>query len=250
MTGRLAIILTMIAIAIGATSAAAETRTVDVTVTYRERIALPPDAELEMEIADISLADAPSKSMIYSRIPIERVPVTVRLGVEDDRIDERHTYSVRGRIYSGDTVIFRSDTVTPVFTRGAPDEVTLLLVQAAQPPASNPIAGVNWMMFEQGGRMFVGEDPPTIVFDTDGTFGLYGGCNRFTGKATIGDGTIDFPDAFAGTRKACVPPRSDLESAVLQAIASTTGYVRNGDLMTFTNAAGVSVLRFRNQNQP
>jgi putative lipoprotein len=239
-----------VALAISTTAALAETRTVDVTVTYRERIALPPDAELELEIADISRADAPSVTLVYSRMSIQRVPMTVTLGTEEDQLDERFTYSVRGRIYSGDTVIFRSDTVTPVFTRDAPDEVTLVLIQGEQPQASNPIAGINWMMFETGGRMFVGDDAPTLVFDTDGSFALYGGCNRFVGKATIGDGTIEFPEAFAGTRMACVPAREGLERSVLNAISNTTGYVRSGDLLTFINEAGVSVLRFRNQNQP
>ena len=228
-----------------ATSGIAQTRTVDVTVTYRERVALPPDAEIELEIADISRADAPSQQVVYQRTPIQGVPTTFRLAVEEDQIDERFTYSVRGQIYSGDTVIFRSDTVTPVLTRGAPDQVELVLIQAAAVPAGNSISGVNWTVFEIGGRAFIGEDPPTIAFDADGNFGLYGGCNRFTGTATIGDGTISFPEAFAGTRRACAPPRDSLEQSMLEVTKNATGYVRNDDLLTLTNAAGVPLARFR-----
>jgi putative lipoprotein len=113
-----------------ASSAMSETRYVDVTVSYRERVALPPDAKLQVEIQDVSRADAPAKVMDYQRVAISRVPITVRLGVDEALIEERNSYSVRGKIYSADKVLFRSTTATPVLTRGAPNVVDLRLVQA------------------------------------------------------------------------------------------------------------------------
>lgn len=227
-----------------AVPAAAETIYTEVTVTYRERIALPPDAELELSIQDVSRADAPAKTITFARIPIQRVPVTVRLGVDEAQIDERLSYTVRGQIYSGDEVLFRSTTATPVFTRGAGDEVDLLLEAAAPPAQAAGIAGVEWRMSELGGRLYVADDPPTLVFEENGTFALYGGCNRFTGKAELGDGTIDFPDVFAGTKRLCAEQRMKLEQDMLSMVAQATGYVRNGSLLTLTNEAGVSIARF------
>jgi putative lipoprotein len=229
--------------AVFASSAMSETRYVDVTVSYRERIALPPDAELLVEIQDISRADAPATLLSDQRIPVSRVPITVRLGVDNAIIDERHSYSVRGAIYSADKILFRSTSVTPVLTRGAPGAVDLRLVAGSV--AGNPLAGVEWEIFELGGRMLTIEDRPTIAFDSDGHFGLYGGCNRFTGKATIDAGSIAFPERIAGTRQACAEVRANLEKDVLDALAASSGYVRNGALLSLTNSNGITLVRFR-----
>lgn len=37
--------------------------TVSGSIAYRERIALPPDAQIEVRVDDVSLADAPSKTV-------------------------------------------------------------------------------------------------------------------------------------------------------------------------------------------
>ena len=230
-------------------SAMSETRFVDVTVSYRERVALPPDAELQVEIQDVTRADAPARIMDHRRVAISRVPTTVRLGVDEALIEERFSYSVRGEIYSANKVLFRSTRATPVLTRGAPDAVDLRLVQADSASTGsvpgNPLAGVEWEVFELGGRMLILDDLPTIAFDSDGRFGLYGGCNRFTGKARIGDGAIDFLPQMAGTTMACPKVRTKLENDVLGAFAASSGYVRNGALLSLTNSNGVTVVRLR-----
>jgi hypothetical protein len=89
------------------------------------------------------------------------------------------------------------------------------------------------------------EDRPTIAFDRDGRFGLYGGCNRFTGKATIDERTIVFPQKMAGTREACAAIRAKLEKDVLDALSASSGYVRNGALLSLTNSNGITLVRFK-----
>jgi putative lipoprotein len=246
---QLMIILAALVVVILGSSAMSETRYVDVTVSYRERIALPPDAELQVEIQDVSRADAPATVLDHQRVPVSRVPITVRLGVDDAIINEKHSYSARGAIFSAGKVLFRSTSVTPVLTRGAPDAVDLQLVAAGTPSTGsgpgNPLAGVEWEVFELGGRMLIVEDLPTIAFNSDGRFGLYGGCNRFTGTATIGEGTIVFPVKMAGTRRACSEVRAKLEKDVLDALAASSGFVRNGALLSLTNSNGVTLVRFK-----
>ena len=105
------------------------------------------------------------------------------------------------------------------------------------------IAGIPWQASEIGGRLLVVEDAPTLAFDAEGNFAMFGGCNRFTGTAEIGAGTISFPEAFAGTRRMCPEPRMTLEQNMVEAVGAATGYVRNGGLLSLTNEAGVTVLR-------
>ena len=110
-----------VAIMLTASSGAAETMHLKTTVTYRERIAVPPDAILEVELLDTSRADAPSVRMSSQRFRLKRVPRTVEIGYDTDLINERLTYTVAAKIISDGRVMFRSTTTTPVLTRGAPN---------------------------------------------------------------------------------------------------------------------------------
>ena len=64
--------------------ALAAPRTLTGTVTYRERIALPPGAVVEVSLLDVSLADAPSRTIARTRITARRqVPIPYRLRFND-----------------------------------------------------------------------------------------------------------------------------------------------------------------------
>ena len=50
--------------------------TVRGTITWRERIALPPGAVLEVELVDISRADAPAEPIAATRVEVQgQVPI-------------------------------------------------------------------------------------------------------------------------------------------------------------------------------
>ncbi len=227
----------------------ADTMHINTTVTYRERIALPPNAVLEVELLDTSRADAPSIRLSSQRFKLTGVPRTVEIAYDTDLIDERLTYTVAAKIVSENSVLFRSTTATPVLTRGAPNSAELVLEMMPQQVEGigedQSIFGTTWAVFEIAGRMVVAEDPPTLTLDQDGQFGLYAGCNRFTGSLDAGNGQFSMPDNFAGTMMACPEDRDRLERDTLEALAASTGYVRSGPNLALTNDAGVTVLRLR-----
>ena len=232
-----------------ASSGIAETMHLETTVTYRERIALPPDAILEVELLDTSLADAPSVRMSSQRFKLASVPRTVEIGYDTDLIDERFTYTVGAKIISNGRVLFRSTTASPVLTRDAPKVAELVLEMMPSQDVSDEtgqsIFGIAWGVNEIDGRMLVAEDPPTLSIDQDGNFGLYGGCNRFTGTLVAQDGVFRMPENFAGTMMACPEAREALERDTLQALAAATGYQRNGANLTLTNETGLALIKFR-----
>ncbi len=236
-----------------ASSGVAETMHVKTTVTYLERIALPPDAVLEVELLDTSLADAPSVRLSSQRFKLASVPRTVEIAYDTDLIDERHTYTVAARIISDDHVIFRSTTATSVLTRGAPDSAELVLEmmprRAGGNDADKSIYDTAWEIYEIAGRMLIAENPPSLTIDQDGQFGLYGGCNRFTGILDAANGEFSMPGNFAGTKMACPEDREKLEQDTIKALSAAVGYVTNGTNLALSNAAGVTVLRLRKMSE-
>ena len=100
------------------------------TVTYRERIALPPDAVVLVQLRDVSLMDVAAKLVSEQIIkPEHAVPIPFSLPYAAEDIDERMTYSVFASIRSGGRLLFISDRSYQVLTRGQSDHVELILVQ-------------------------------------------------------------------------------------------------------------------------
>lgn len=111
-------------------------RTVAVTgaIAYRERIALPPSAQIEIKLDDVSLADAPSRTMASQSFASEgkQVPFAFSLTVDRADIDPRHSYAVSARITDADgKLMFITDTRNSVtFGSGSTvDMGTLMLVK-------------------------------------------------------------------------------------------------------------------------
>jgi len=112
------------------------------TASYRERIALPPDAVFEATLEDVSRADAPAE--VIGSVRLEQpgqVPIRFEIPYDPARIDARHSYSVRARILDRDRLLFTTDRINPVLTRGHGTEVTLLLVRSGGDPRSSGPGG-------------------------------------------------------------------------------------------------------------
>lgn len=91
-------------------SGAAE-RTIVGEVTYRERIALPPNAVLSVELADVSLADAPATVIGQRKIvPAGQVPIRFEIGFDSKAIRPGRTYALQARITVDGRLMFITDT--------------------------------------------------------------------------------------------------------------------------------------------
>jgi copper homeostasis protein (lipoprotein) len=126
----------------GCTSASAVDSTVRGTATYLEKIGMPPGAVLEVALEDVSMADAPAATI--ARVRLENVgnpPYDFEIPYDAERIDERRTYNVRARLLVDGTLWFVTDTHTPVVTRGAGSEVSLIMrrVAGTDAPRSTPL---------------------------------------------------------------------------------------------------------------
>ena len=98
------------------------------TVAYRERIALTPGARLEVTLEDVSLADAPAKTV--AKLALEspgQPPIAFSLRYDDQQIDPARRYALRARIMEGEQLLFTTDTLVPVLTDEDEEELKLLL---------------------------------------------------------------------------------------------------------------------------
>jgi putative lipoprotein len=121
---------------VGSSPVAAQSLRVTGTVAYRERMALPPTAEIIVRLQDVSRMDAPAVVLAEQRIRADgrQVPFAFDLGVDPARIDPRMRYTVSARIVQGEELMFISDTAYPVLTQGQGAKVDLMLVRARPAP--------------------------------------------------------------------------------------------------------------------
>lgn len=104
------------------------------SITYRERMALPPTAQVEIQLADVSLMDAPSKTIAQQSFTADgrQVPFAFSLTVDQRKLDPRGRYSVSARISDGSgKLMFITDTHNGVTFDGRPriDLGTLVLIR-------------------------------------------------------------------------------------------------------------------------
>jgi putative lipoprotein len=101
------------------------------TVTYRQRIAMPPDAVLVVQLVDVSRADAAAEMLGEQRVGFEgrQVPIPFEIDYDPGRIDQRHRYTVQARILVGEELRFISSTAHPVITQGNPTSIDVVVTQ-------------------------------------------------------------------------------------------------------------------------
>lgn len=114
---------------------------------YVERIAAPPNARLEVVLEDISRQDVAAERL--GEMIVERAgqpPYQFRIQYDSEQIDPRHTYRVAARLYSGEKLLFTSDTIHQVITQGFPSKVDVRMravSQAArQAPQPEPLEAI------------------------------------------------------------------------------------------------------------
>ena len=114
--------------------AATEKESVTGTITYRQRIALTPNAVIEVKLIDGSRADAPSKTLTEQTIrPAgKQVPIAFELTYDPARIDPRGRYFIQVRILEGTQLRFATTDAYPVITGGNSNKVNVLVKPAGR----------------------------------------------------------------------------------------------------------------------
>jgi putative lipoprotein len=221
------------------------------TVSYRERIALPPNARVEVRLEDVSQADAPADEIVSQTIAADgkQVPIPFALRYAKSSIDAGHRYAVRASITSADgDLMFTTAMHYAVLTGGAPDSNIEIVVERAdgglrQPEPGDPgaaLPGGTWRLvaIRRPGapEQAVGADPRYTVAFADGRLSGLAHCNRYTGGyEQPAPGQIKVLP-MATTLMAC--PGESLESEFLRALGGGTRYELRGDRLLLSYGDG------------
>ena len=227
--------------------ALAETRTLKGQVVYRERMLLPPGAAVEVKLLDVSLADAPARTIAEARITDARTsPIAYTLRYESLQIEPRRTYALQARIVEGDRLLFINTTRHTVFDGGQDGgEIQVEKVggdQAEAPPSASPVG--RWLAEDIRGGGVIDNLQSVVEIAADGVVTGSGGCNRMRGQATISGTSITIAP-LASTMMACPPAIMDQEGKFMSALEAARSFridPQQRKLFLF-DGAGQTVLR-------
>ena len=118
----------------------------------------------------------------------------------------------------------------------------LLLAMAGAAVAASPTG--RWAAVEIGGVAVAPGVETTLDLDFEGNVSGKGGCNRYGGRAMVGDGTIGF-GMMQATQRACQPPAGEQEGRFHRALTRATGWQIDGDRLVLTDAGGKPLARFQ-----
>ncbi len=106
------------------------------TVTYRERIALPPEAVVDVWITDVSPLIMIQSIVAETTVPTDgrQVPIPFTLEYDPKRIIVDHTYAVHAAILERGEILFKTENGVHVITKENPTRVDLVLVNALASP--------------------------------------------------------------------------------------------------------------------
>ena len=86
------------------------------TVTYRERIALPPEAEVRVTLEDVTDADAANPVVAEQIIhPRTQVPIPFALTYDANAVDAQHRYALSAEISDRGAPLWRTKTAVNPF---------------------------------------------------------------------------------------------------------------------------------------
>ncbi len=218
-------------------------------VSYRERIALPPNAVLTVQLADVSLADAPASVVAEQTIdPAGQVPIKFTLKFDSAVIRPKVNYAVQARITVDNNLWFINDerhSVDP--TKPEPIQMWLRRVSQDTVPPALTVFDTTWLAEDIGGKGVIDDAQTTLSIAEDGSVTGRGGCNGYFSQATIDGEKISFGKA-GSTMMACPDAIMDQERRFHEALEKTVSFRFNEEGKLFlVDANGTDLVRFSNE---
>jgi putative lipoprotein len=217
-------------------AAASQTQFVTGSVAYRERMALPPTAEVVVSL-DRFVEDASGTqehiniSEVRMKLGGKQVPVQFSLPYARETVTAGSKLGIRAVIRVDGEVLFESAKTETVVTNGK-RKIDLILVRAMSMEMP-PLTNVTWELMGLDSQALKFETRrPTLRFDAEtGQLRGFSGVNSFGGTFEYKAPTIQI-DPGAMTMMAGPPERMEVESRLMQILPSVTrATIQEGELV-------------------
>lgn len=194
-------------------------------VVYRERMALPRGVRVEVQLVDISRADAPASVLATARVgKFTGSPIPFTLRVDSRKLGQGRRYALQARISDNrGKLMFINDTVHS-WKPGDAGPFTIQVVRAGgagKPEAARPRAPTEpwgrWVAEDILGGGVAERVQSVLEIAPDGRVSGHGGCNGLGGAARVKGKRIVF-GRMASTMMACPPPQMNQERRFHEAL--------------------------------
>jgi len=244
-------------------------------VFYRERMMLPPGAEVEVQLQDVSRPDALAAVMETVMFKAEGgPPYAFIIHYDPADIDERSRYSLRATITHGDQLMFTSTEFIDPFND---ETISIMLQRVPEPVLKAPVASVEtssagdevvvaevnvgsesstnalWLLDTLAGQTAsLGAGGKAIELSLnaqDQTVSGFSGCNRYRGSySSDGNSNHGTPLKFgpmASTKRACAGD-DEIERTYLKALGDVDSYrIQGSSLALLQGKEVVATFRLR-----
>lgn len=226
------------------------------SVCYRERMLLPPHAEILINLEEVARADAPADLVASTRfVPETGQPWAFSLQYDPAKLHDKGRYVLRARIEADSRLLFTSTEHIPAFDRAPEEPLKIMVSQVAGKPAggnvppAKPDASLTntyWKLIELSGQpvaLGAGNRELHMVLTTEGDrVHGFSGCNKFTGNYQQKGGQLHF-ESLASTRMACITGMEQ-EKRFLHALGSAVRYTLSGESLSLYDRHDQLILRF------
>ena len=205
------------------------------SVTVRERVALPQDASLTVELLDATQPNTPIARLARLTLPVgdRQVPLAFELPYYQADVKPGRHYVMRATLSSsGGELLFITPQPLSVLTSGA-DQHAQIVLQRAQLPANAALENTYWKLVELNGRpvqALPGEREAHILLFSGHASGS-SGCNKLMGRYTVSAGTLRI-GPLASTRMACPPAMMEQETTLTAALDRPSIYRITGETLS------------------
>ena len=230
--------------------------TIEGSVWYRERMALPPHAEIHVFLEDVARMDVPSEVIATTSIvPEGGPPWAFSLAYDPGKLRDKGRYVLRARIEADGHLMFISTQQIPAFDREAGAPIDILVSRVGERPpggsTSAPIPDGNltntyWKLTEidsQPATLGAGQRELHMVLASEGDHVRgFSGCNRFTGDYERNESQLRFRP-LASTRMACLEGMEQ-EQRFLTSLGEVVRFTISGDRLALYSGDERLILRF------
>jgi putative lipoprotein len=226
------------------------------SVFYRERMMLPPNAEITVTLEDVSKMDVAADIIATTTFPpVGGPPWGFAMAYDPARIDSRHSYAVRARIEVNGQLMFTNTSQIPAFSgeEGRPVEILVSRVGGARggqrPASTTPDASLTntyWKLVELDGQPAAlgagGRELHMVLISEGNRVRGFSGCNRFTGSYELTDSQLRFKP-LAATQMACMEGMEQ-EQHFLVSLAAAVRFTITGASLVLYSGDEQLILRF------